>query len=441
MSFSGGVYTLPSGNPVVTGTTISSSWANTTLSDIATALSTCVLKDGTQTITANIPMSNFKFTGLAAGSSTQDSATIGGTETLTSKTLTAPTITNPANTKQALTDGATINWDASSGAVATVTLGGNRTMAAPSNLKTGGRYVLLVTQDGTGGRTLTWNAVFVAQGSATMPQPASTAASVSVFVFDSPDGTNLYLNQGESLIDANPLLYNVTDVTKKLRVTLTGISTATTRLWTVQDYNIAPGKYPTRTVLVTGGATGTYTVPTGCIYINVQLVGGGGGGAAATANNGTTGNSSTFGALTAGGGTNGTVGGSGGGGGTASGGDINIPGGAGAGGNDNTAGSAVVMPGAQGGNGRFGGGGAGGIGAGDGGNAATNSGGGGGGAGNSGTVTTGSGGGAGGFVQKLYTAATSYAYTVAQSAAGGAAGTHAGGNGAAGIIIIDEFYS
>jgi hypothetical protein len=35
-----GTYTLPAGNPVVTGTTISSNWANSTLNDIATALST-----------------------------------------------------------------------------------------------------------------------------------------------------------------------------------------------------------------------------------------------------------------------------------------------------------------------------------------------------------------------------------------------------------------
>jgi hypothetical protein len=34
------------------------------LNDIASALSTCVLKDGTQTITANIPMATFHFTGL-----------------------------------------------------------------------------------------------------------------------------------------------------------------------------------------------------------------------------------------------------------------------------------------------------------------------------------------------------------------------------------------
>lgn len=74
MPYSSGSFSLYStGNPVVTGTTISSTWANNTLSDIATGLSTCILKDGTQTITANIPMSSFKFTGLAAGTVAGDS--------------------------------------------------------------------------------------------------------------------------------------------------------------------------------------------------------------------------------------------------------------------------------------------------------------------------------------------------------------------------------
>ncbi len=74
MPYSAGSFSLyATGNPVVTGTTISSSWANNTLSDIATGLSTCVLKDGSQTITANLPMSSFKITGLAAGSTNGDS--------------------------------------------------------------------------------------------------------------------------------------------------------------------------------------------------------------------------------------------------------------------------------------------------------------------------------------------------------------------------------
>ena len=65
MSFTAGTFSLIAGNPVVTATTISSTWANNTLSDIASGLSTCVLKDGTQTITAGI--------GFIAGSSANPS--------------------------------------------------------------------------------------------------------------------------------------------------------------------------------------------------------------------------------------------------------------------------------------------------------------------------------------------------------------------------------
>lgn len=75
MAFSAGVYTLPTNSfaQPVTGTTISSSGAVSLFADFVTAFSTCLLKDGTQTVTANIPMSSFKFTGLAAGSANGDS--------------------------------------------------------------------------------------------------------------------------------------------------------------------------------------------------------------------------------------------------------------------------------------------------------------------------------------------------------------------------------
>ena len=59
-----------------------------------------------------------------------------------------------------LTDGATIAWDVSTSPVAKVTLGGNRTLSAPTNAINSGQYIaLLVIQDGTGSRTLAWNAV------------------------------------------------------------------------------------------------------------------------------------------------------------------------------------------------------------------------------------------------------------------------------------------
>ena len=55
----------------------------------------------------------------------------------------------------ALADGATINWNFNSGLVATVTLGGNRTLAVPTNGRDNVLYLLRATQDATGSRTLT----------------------------------------------------------------------------------------------------------------------------------------------------------------------------------------------------------------------------------------------------------------------------------------------
>lgn len=65
MPRSGGVYTLPPGiNPVVNGTFITSNWANTTLQDIATALTNSLAKDGQTVPTANLPMGGFRHTGV-----------------------------------------------------------------------------------------------------------------------------------------------------------------------------------------------------------------------------------------------------------------------------------------------------------------------------------------------------------------------------------------
>ena len=81
-----------------------------------------------------------------------------------------------------LTDGATVNWDASTQDVCKLTLGGNRTMAAPTNNTTGQFISILVIQDGTGSRTLTWNAVFEFAAD-TAPTLTTTANKGDVFVF------------------------------------------------------------------------------------------------------------------------------------------------------------------------------------------------------------------------------------------------------------------
>jgi len=68
MPFNGsGTYSLPSGNPVATNTPISSTVQNATTSDIATALTNCVTRDGQSPPTAPLPMGNQKITGLAKG--------------------------------------------------------------------------------------------------------------------------------------------------------------------------------------------------------------------------------------------------------------------------------------------------------------------------------------------------------------------------------------
>ena len=90
---------------------------------------------------------------------------------------------------QTLTDATTISWDTSLGQVAYITLGGNRTMAAPTNLKVG-TYILHVIQDGSGNRTITWNSVFK-WPAGVAPVLTSTAGRRDLFSFVC-DGTNLY---------------------------------------------------------------------------------------------------------------------------------------------------------------------------------------------------------------------------------------------------------
>lgn len=61
-----GVYSLPGGiNPVVTQTLITSNWANTTMNDLAAAITASIARDGQSPPTANLPMANFRHTGVS----------------------------------------------------------------------------------------------------------------------------------------------------------------------------------------------------------------------------------------------------------------------------------------------------------------------------------------------------------------------------------------
>jgi hypothetical protein len=83
-----GIFGLAAGNPVITGTTISSSWANNTLGDIsANGLTNCLTKDGQQTPIANIPLGGFRITNLGNGTALTDAANLSQIQNSTSTVL------------------------------------------------------------------------------------------------------------------------------------------------------------------------------------------------------------------------------------------------------------------------------------------------------------------------------------------------------------------
>ena len=81
-----------------------------------------------------------------------------------------------------LTDGSTIDWNATTQDVCKVTLAGNRTLNAPTNPTTGQFITILIIQDGTGSRTVTFNAIYEFKDD-TAPTLTTTASKGDVFVF------------------------------------------------------------------------------------------------------------------------------------------------------------------------------------------------------------------------------------------------------------------
>jgi len=76
-----------------------------------------------------------------------------------------------------LTDAATITPDLDSSDMFTVTLGGNRTLANPSNIDAGQTGSIFIVQDGTGSRTLAWGSYWDFAGG-TAPTLSTAAGAV-----------------------------------------------------------------------------------------------------------------------------------------------------------------------------------------------------------------------------------------------------------------------
>jgi hypothetical protein len=88
------------------------------------------------------------------------------------------------NIEDTLTDGATITWNVIDSPVAKVTLGGNRTISAPSGTTpAAGQFIAItVIQDATGSRLLTWNSAYEFTAD-TAPTLTTTASKADLFVF------------------------------------------------------------------------------------------------------------------------------------------------------------------------------------------------------------------------------------------------------------------
>lgn len=90
----------------------------------------------------------------------------------------------------ALTDGATITPDFAAANNFSVTLGGNRTLANPTNLTVGQSGVIKVTQDATGSRTLAYGTNWDFAGG-TAPTLTTTANAVDILAYYVDGASNI----------------------------------------------------------------------------------------------------------------------------------------------------------------------------------------------------------------------------------------------------------
>ena len=81
-----------------------------------------------------------------------------------------------------LTDGSSIDWNVLTSPVAKVTLAGNRTLNAATGAQAGQFVSLLIIQDDTGSRTVTFNAAYEFKDD-TAPTLTTTASKGDLFVF------------------------------------------------------------------------------------------------------------------------------------------------------------------------------------------------------------------------------------------------------------------
>ena len=179
----GTLTTLTVDNIIINGTTI----GHTSDTDLITVASDLITVAGEVSMTT-LDIGGTNVTSTAAELNYSDLATLGTTAASKVFTANANGLTTVSGsvlmTEDTLTDASTIVWNVITSPVAKVTIADNRTMAAPSGTTpAAGQFVsLLIIQDGSGSRTITWNAVYEFTGDVS-PTLTTTAAKGDLFTF------------------------------------------------------------------------------------------------------------------------------------------------------------------------------------------------------------------------------------------------------------------
>jgi hypothetical protein len=111
-----------------------------------------------------------------------------GTLTITNPTITNPTITNYTETVFTANTGSSITISLANGTVQVLTLTATTTITMPT-AAAGKSFVIILVQDSTGGRVVTWSTV--SWPAATAPTLTTTAGKKDIFSFFS-DGASWY---------------------------------------------------------------------------------------------------------------------------------------------------------------------------------------------------------------------------------------------------------
>ena len=181
----------PASPGAIGGTTASTGRFTTVTSTATTGTAPFVVSSTTNV--ANLNASSLNGATFAApGAIGSTTASTGAFTTLTADTTTLDDI---RETVSALTYAATITPNAANGSIQTITLTGNLTFSAFTSPVSGQTITLIITQDATGGRTLTSTMKF-ASGSKTL----STAANAVDILTVSYIGTTYYASLAKGFV-------------------------------------------------------------------------------------------------------------------------------------------------------------------------------------------------------------------------------------------------